>query len=356
MTRAAVALLLLLLWIASSPPMSAQPFSASQTTSEGLPVVRLTDSAANAHVSIAPSVGNIAYEYVVNGKNAYRWPFDSVAEFAKNHKLSGNPLLWPWANRLDRDGFFANGKFYALRTELGNVLRDGVGQPIHGLLIFSDAWEVVEVGADDRSAWAVSRIEYARHPDLAAQFPFAHTIEMTYRLRRGELEVETRITNESTETMPVSLGYHPYFQLHDAPRDEWRVRLAARSRWKLNDKLTPTGEKAPVAERFPQAEDFPLAGVTLDDVFGDLVRESGDWARFAVSGKREKIEVLYGPGFDTAVVYAPGGEGRSFICFEPMAGITNAFNLAHEGKFSALQSIPAGGEWSARYVVRVSGF
>ena len=347
---------LALIFAASLPSMSAQPFSATQISVEGVPIVRLADPGAKARVSIAPTVGNIAFEYAVNGKNVFWWPFDSVAAFAKEPKLSGNPLLWPWANRLDRDGFFANGKFYSLQTDLGNLRRDGAKQPIHGLLLFSDAWEVVETGADDRSAWAVSRIEYARHPDLAAQFPFAHTIEMTYRLRRGELEVHSRIVNQSTETMPVSLGYHPYFQLHDAPRDAWRVRLAARSQWKLNDKLTPTGETQAVAVRFPQADDLSLAGTKLDDVFGDLIREAGDWARFAVTGKREKIEVLYGPGFDTAVVYAPGGEGRPFICFEPMAGITNAFNLAHEGKFPAMQTIAPRAEWEARYAVRVSGF
>ena len=347
---------LVLLSFAAVSLMPAQPFSAEQSTSDGVPVVRLADSAANAHVTIAPTVGNIAYEYVVNGKNAFWWPFQSVGDFAKAPKLSGNPLLWPWANRLDRDGFFANGKFYQLRADLGNIRRDGAKQPIHGLLIFSDAWRVVEVGADDASAWATSRIDYARHPDLAAQFPFAHSIEMTYRLRRGELEVETRIVNESAETMPVSLGYHPYFQLHDAPLEAWRVRLAARSQWTLNDKLTPTGEKQSVSARFPQTDDLLLGSVKLDDVFGDLIREAGDWARFAVTGKAEKIEVLYGPGFDTAVVYAPGGEGRSFICFEPMAGITNAFNLAHEGKFPALQTIAPGGQWAARYLIRVSGF
>ena len=353
MTRPPIAPLLLLL---SASLMPAQPFSAARTIVEGTPVVRLEDAGAAARVSIAPTVGNIAYEYAVKGKNAFWWPFESLTEFAKAPRLSGNPLLWPWANRLDRDGFFANGKFYALRADLGNVRRDGNKLPIHGLLSFSDVWEVVEVGADDQSAWAVSRIEYAKHPDLAAQFPFAHTIEMTYRLRRGELEVETRVENESVETMPLSLGYHPYFQLHDAPRDAWRVRLAASSLWKLNDKLTPTGEKIPVAERFPQADDLSLAGVKLDDVFGDLKREAGDWARFTVTGKSEKIEVLYGLGFDTAVVYAPGGEGRSFICFEPMAGITNAFNLAHEGKFPALQTIAPGDAWTGRFVVRVSGF
>jgi len=352
MTRAALALFC----FACLPAMSAQPFSAIQTTIDGVPVVRLLDRSAEAHVSIAPTVGNIAYEYVVRGKNAFWWPFESVGAFAEAPKLSGNPLLWPWANRLDRDGFFFHGKFYALRTDLGNVRRDGSNLPIHGLLAFSRAWRVVETGADEHSAWAVSRIEYARHPDLAAQFPFAHTIEMTYRLRRGELEVETRVANESVETMPVSLGYHPYFQLHDAPREEWRVHLAARSRWELGEKLTPTGAKTAASERFPEWEDLSLAGITLDDVFGDLIREAGDWARFAVSGKREKIEVLYGPGFDTAVVYAPGGEGRSFICFEPMAGITNAFNLAHEGKFPALQTVPPGREWNATYRIRISGF
>jgi aldose 1-epimerase len=347
---------LLILPLLAVSLMPAQPFSAARAIVDGVPVVRLEDSGANARVSIAPTVGNIAYEYAVNGKNAFWWPFESIQEFAKAPRLSGNPLLWPWANRLDRDGFFANGKYYPLRADLGNVRRDGNKLPIHGLLAFSDAWEVVELGADDQSAWAVSRIEYAKHPDLAAQFPFAHTISMTYRLRRGELEVETHIENESVETMPLSLGYHPYFQLHDAPRDAWRVRLAAGSLWKLNDKLTPTGEKIPVAERFPQAEDFSLAGVKLDDVFGDLKREAGDWARFAVAGKNEKIEVLYGRGFDTAVVYAPGGEGRSFICFEPMAGITNAFNLAHDGKFPALQTIAPGSAWTGLFVIRVSGF
>ncbi len=335
--------------------MSAQ-FSASQIEVEGVPVVRLRDAGGGARVSIAPTVGNIAYEYAVNGKNAFWHPFDSVSAFAAAPKLSGNPLLWPWANRLDRDGFFANGKFYALRPELGKIRRDGAEQPIHGLLLFSDAWQVVEVAADKESAWATSRIEYGRHPDLAAQFPFAHTIEMTYRLRRGELEVSTHVVNESASTMPLSLGYHPYFQLHDAPRDQWRVRLAARSRWELNEKLTPTGAKQPVAERFARPDDLPLEGVVLDDVFGELIREAGDWARFAVSGKREKIEVLYGPGFDTAVVYAPGGQGRSFICFEPMAGITNAFNLAHEGRYDALQTVAPGKSWTGRFRILISGF
>ena len=36
-----------------------------------------------------------------------------------------------------------------------------------------------------------SRLEFFRLPDYMAQFPFAHTIDMTYRLANGVLEVET---------------------------------------------------------------------------------------------------------------------------------------------------------------------
>ena len=55
------------------------------------------------------------------------------------------------------------------------------------------------------------------------QWPFAHTIDVTYRLQDGTLEVLTKVTNHATEPMPVSLGWHPYYQLTDSPREEWTV-------------------------------------------------------------------------------------------------------------------------------------
>jgi aldose 1-epimerase len=54
------------------------------------------------------------------------------------------------------------------------------------------------------------------------------------------------------------------------------------------------------------------------------------------------------------VVYAP--DGRDFICFEPMAALTNAFNLAHAGLYRELQSIPPGERWQESFRISVSGF
>jgi aldose 1-epimerase len=183
-----------------------------------------------------------------------------------------------------------------------------------------------------------------------AQFPFAHTLVMTYRLRDGILEVETALQNHASEPMPVAVGYHPYFRLHDAPRDEWSVRVAAREEPVLSDSLVPTGERKPVSFAGPVS----LKTTELDTLFTGLVRDSAGKSEFFVRGKKEQISVIYGPKYQVAIVYAP--KGQDFICFEPMAAITNAMNLAQEGKYSDLQSVPPGGTWRESFWIRASGF
>ena len=336
--------------------LTAQPYTARRSSAGGIPIVQLRDEAHRTVVSIVPSIGNNSYEMLVNGKNVFWFPFESLSDFAQKPSLAGNPLLAPWANRLDEPAFYANGKKYALNLELGNIRLDGNKLPIHGLLMFASEWEIVEASSDASSAWVTSRLDFSRFPERMAQFPFAHSIEMTYRLSAGVLEVQTRLTNDSIAGMPVSAGYHPYFQLHDAPRDEWAVSLGAGLEWVLNAKLTPTGQTTPVAGRFENPSRIPLRGIALDNVFGGLVRDAGGRARFAVKGKQEQIEVLYGPKYKVAVVYAPQGANRDFICFEPMSGVTNAFNLAHRGEYNEMAVIPSGESWQESYWIRPSGF
>jgi aldose 1-epimerase len=337
------------------PFMSAQTYTATVTQEDGVDIVRLADESRGMQVSIAPKIGAMAYEFLVNGKNALYFPEMSIGEFAKSPRLAGVPLLWPWANRLDRDGYFFEGKFFGLQEDQAPFRRDGSKLPIHGLLAFSDRWEVVNVSADDRDAEVSLKLDYSSYPDLAAQFPFAHSVWMHYALSDGALTVTFRIDNQSKATMPVSLGFHPYFQVHDAPRDAWTVELPAASIWELDERLTPSGKKSPSEDLFPNRKKMSLSGATLDHVFGDLERDSNGESKFVLRGASEQVAVEYGPSFDVAVVYAPGG-GRNFVCFEPMAGVTNAMNLAHDGKYADLQSIPAGKSWTGYFRIRPTGF
>jgi aldose 1-epimerase len=328
----------------------AADYSAQKAVVDGIEVVRLTDAARHAEVSIVPSLGNLAYEFKVNGKDVFWLPYKTLAELKAKPQFGGIPFLAPWANRLSEDAFFANGKKFRLNPDLGNIRRDQNQHPIHGLLTVSPDWTVTTVAADADAATVTSRLEFWKHPELMAQFPFAHSIEMTFRLHEGALEVQTTIENLSAEPMPVGIGYHPYFQLHDVPRDQWKVHLAARDHLTLSKMLIPTGERKPV--EFP--EQLPLSGVTLDDVFGGLVRDASNRATFSVEGAREKISVVYGPKYTVAVVYAP--PGRQFICFEPMSTITDGFNLAQAGIYKELQTVPPGGTWRESFWIVPSGF
>jgi aldose 1-epimerase len=321
-------------------------YSATKSTVDSVEVLRLADAAHRMEVSIAPSIGNIAYDIQVNGKPILLPPSASLAAWKAKPTQAGIPFLAPWANRLDGDAYWANGTKYLLNPDAVSLRRDANGLSIHGLLLFASDWRVVALSADRDSAQATSRLEFWRHPQWMAQFPFAHAIEMTYRLSAGVLEVRTTIENLSQQPMPLSIGFHPWYQIPDSPRDTWKVHLPVRDHYSLSDKLIPTGETTPVKFEDPT----PLAGRQLDDVFGGVVSTDEFW----VEGNGRRISVRFGPKFPVAVIYAP--QTRNVICFEPMTGVTNAFNLAHAGVYKGLQTIPAGAKWEESFWIRASGF
>lgn len=334
--------------LSSFTMFAATKYSAVRVITDRIEEVVLRDEARQQEVRIVPSLGNNSHSYKIKGEEIFWSPYKTLAEMKAKPANLGNPFLAPWANRIDGLVYFANGQKYHLNPELGNVRLDGAKQPIHGLLMYAP-WKVVRVEANDQSAWVTSRLEFWREPAWMAQFPFAHNLEMTYRLSNGELEVVTTVENLASQPMPLSLGYHPYFQVNDLPRDQWQVHLPVKSKVLLSPTLTPTGEKQATSFGSP----LGLAGVALDDVYTDLSADAQGRAEFWVMGKQQKVSVVYGAKYPVAVVYAP--PGRGFICFEPMTGVTNAFNLGEQGKFP-LQSVPAGGSWRESFWIRPSGF
>jgi aldose 1-epimerase len=338
-------------WFLLSTMSFAQNYTAVRTSDHGVPIVRLTDAAHGVEVSILPSVGNTAYQMKVHGKGILYFPSADLSEHLKSPRLGGVPFLAPWADLLDEQAFWANGKRYGFNMSLGNVRGE---RPIHGLLAYSPLWQVTEVAADARSAHVSSRLEFWKYPDLMAQWPFAHEYEMTYSLADGVLEVKITITNLSADTMPVVIGFHPFFQIPEIPRDEWVAHLAARIHVVADEHQIPTGEMRPLDIPNP----LPLRGQILDDGFTDLERDADGRAHFSIESGGKTVEVLFGAKYRVATIYlpaAPPGETREFICFEPLAAIISGVNLAHAGKYSDLQTVPPGGKWTESFWIRASG-
>lgn len=325
-------------------------FLAQQTLIDGVPVVQLTDAKRGIEVSVLPSAGNIAIGMKVHGKNILYFPEMKLSDFQKKPSQTAIPILAPWANRMDDAGFWANGKRYNFDMTAGNIRKDNNGLPIHGLLSGME-WEVTRVFADKNSASVTSRFQFWKKPDLMGQWPFAHEYEMTYQLKDGALEVRTTVSNLSTEPMPLALGFHPYYRIPDVPRDQWSLKMPAHSWVVADNRRIPTGELKPVDLPNP----LPLRDRTLDDGFTDLERDAQGLAFFSIQSGDKEIELSFGPKYPVAVVWEPA-QPASFICVEPMTGVTNAINLNHVGKYPALQTIPAGGQWAESFWIRPRGF
>jgi len=124
--------------------------------------------------------------------------------------------------------YYFEGKKYLLNDAIGNMLRDQFKQPLHGLLVFETRWKVVKSGASDsEGAFVTSRLEFYKYPDLMEQFPFAHTLEMTYRLKDGKLQNTTEIHNlggrPCRSTSAFTLISSP-----NGPRQNWVLSLPAK--------------------------------------------------------------------------------------------------------------------------------
>lgn len=342
----------LILFVLPFVAYAANNYTAEKITDHGIEVIRLMDAAHGVSVSIAPSIGNRAFELDVHGKNLLYFPSPNIAAFRDNgaRQLNGVPFLAPWANRMAGGGFWANDKNYRFNPDLGTLHLDPNDIAIHGMLTASQLWDVIDVKADKHSAHVTSRLQFWKYPDLMANWPFAHEYEMTYMLTNGVLEVITKVRNLSAKPMPVVLGFHPYFQLGDVPRSEASVHIPAREHVETDAHLVATGDLKPA--NLP--EWVSLRDHTFDDGYTGLSRESDGRAVFAVKAGAKKIEIMYGPRYQVAVIYAP--PNQPYVCFEPMTAITNGANLAHEGKYHELETVAPDGTWEENFWIRPSGF
>jgi aldose 1-epimerase len=181
-------------------------------------------------------------------------------------------------------------------------------------------------------------------------WPFTHEYEMTYTLTESGLQVAIAIKNLSAKPMPVVIGFHPYFQIPDVPRAEWNAHVAARKHVEMDAALVATGEMTDSG----LADQVSLKDHKFDDGYTDLVRDASGHANFSVQAADKKIEVIFGPNYKVAIVYSPAGQ--NFICFEPMAAVTNGINLAYDGKYNELQTVAPNTTWQESFWVRFSGF
>jgi len=245
---------------------------------------------------------------------------------------AGIPLLYPWANRLGGFRYRAAEREVELDPRSPLLHLDGNGLPIHGVPWSMLAWEVT--AATPRRLAA--RIEWTRD-DLLAVFSFRHRVEMTASLETSGLTLETTLTANYGDSVPVSFGFHPYFGLRDIARNEWRLTLPAMRRIVLDARQIPTGTEEAFA-----GWHTALGDAGFDDGFALLDAR----ASLCLSGAGRRISVDFLKGYRYAQVYAP--REQALVALEPMTAPTNALASGR-----GLRFVEPDGSFSAAFRIRV---
>jgi galactose mutarotase-like enzyme len=152
---------------------------------------------------------------------------------------------------------------------------------------------------------------------LCRNYPFPHTLELSYRVMDDALTITAHIENRSPGPMPHTLGLHPYFKASNRAQLEFSHNMAIHYDY--------------VQERDFKAPDLIRLDQDLDDVYCQP-RSSG----FTLANPADGYEVrcAMDNAFQSIVVYT-GRPGS--VCIEPWCGIPDSI---HNKRM--IQWIPAG--------------
>ncbi|MBI4639343.1 MAG: aldose 1-epimerase [Candidatus Tectomicrobia bacterium] len=263
-----------------------------------------------AYAEVAPGAGNNCFLFRVQEPILEPVHFE---EFRQRPTSYGNPILFPFPNRI-RDGTFSfRGKPYV------------VNPPRHGF-VRDKRWNVLGTGASDQEgAWIRSGLEATQYrEEILKQFPFPFRIEVTYRLKESALEMETVAQNRGEEVMPLGFGIHSYFRRPE----KGTIQVPAQKWWELIDAL-PTGNLLNVEGQYDLRQPSDVTRVVLDDIFTDLIPDSDGLVRCLLNDQQRGMQTVVefdAKQFPHVVIFTPPAP-RQAICIEPYTCPTDAFNL-----------------------------
>ena len=324
---------------------SSSRFSIELTEIESSQVFILRDSGTGAEARIAPGRGANCYVYgfPVNGQ----WvdmldPPPSFAEFEQFPIGFGNPILFPFPNRISDGGRFTfQGKEYQFDKWPDNPLH------LHGL-VWDKPFRVAETRVtSNESATILSSLDSREFPEIMRQFPLPFEMRVRYTLAASGLTCRVEVDNLGKMDLPMGVGFHPYFRVPlsaDSSREKIWITVPASKYWEL-EAFVPTGVIADVDEATDLREGKLLAGFKSDDIYTGLTMVNGV-SRSVIDDRGAGIKTVIESDlqFRELVLYTP--DGRPAICFEPYTCPTDAINLEGKGIDAGVIVLKAGETFS----------
>jgi len=249
----------------------------------------LSDEKATSQIEVLLKRGGIITKWRIDGKDV----FYMDEERFKNPEMSirgGNPILFPICGNLPEDTYTLNGKQYKLKQH-------GFGRNL--------PWEVGEQLTTDNASL---KLVLNSNEETKAVYPFDFQVNFIYQLHGNTITIIQEVKNLSSETMPFSVGFHPYFVAPDKSKLEFEIPSQ-----EFQEKGNP--------EIYPFNGNFDFSRDEIDVAFTKL---NGKFTSVTDKARNLKMTLEYDDIYSTLVFWTL--KGKDFYCLEPWSGPRNAIN------------------------------
>lgn len=241
---------------------------------------------------------------------------DSRDEFEKNPWFRGR-ILFPFNDRIPEGRYSYKGQNYQLPI---NSEEDG--SAIHGL-VYNRSFRELSMDLQD-DCGEVTFVYTIDKKDFS-YYPFSVELKVTYKLTERMFSVRYTIESHDNDTVPVALGWHPYFSFNQKV-DSLLLQAGSGSYIAVDKELNPTGD---ILSASGSSLNFSkpryIGDQELDLAF--VAREKG---KSLLSDGNHLLNIYFDSDLFTFVqLFIP--PDRKSIAIEPITSATNSFNMPELG-------------------------
>lgn len=203
----------------------------------------------------------------------------------------GIPILFPICGNLPDNTYTLNDKQYTLKQH-------GFARDL--------PWKSTQDQVTPEKASLT--LVLSSNEQTRAVYPFDFQLAFTYQIQGNTLEIKQQFTNLSTEPMPFSTGFHPYFLTVD--KNQLKFEIPSQE---YQDQITKE------IHSFNGGFDF-----NRDEIDVAFKQLSGKSATVTDNARKLKLTLEYDDTYSTLVFWTV--KGKDYYCLEPWSGPRNAIN------------------------------
>jgi galactose mutarotase-like enzyme len=240
----------------------------------------------------------------------------AVVDRYPREMYAGNPLLFPL------------------------VSSNHVGEKEHHYEWQGRLFEMPQHGFARRLKWALVgqtsnsvTMDLTDNEQTRANYPFAFRQRLIYRLEQGKLHWEQVIENRSTQQLPFSTGFHPYFQ----------VPLTSKSEREACFVEIPEAKRVTPHDRWERYSVKPFPGQNWsvqEDVAGTMFLTDLEKSELVLVDPISALEVVFNfedsPQHRFVALWAKTTDAP-FYCLEPWTALPNSFSRVKDRELIVLE-------------------